>query len=143
MQLRSRFVIANACSKQWTDLRGDGRERYCEACRTSVHAIAQYSREEWDQIWRNAAGRVCASISGESAPVPRSRRAILAGALLKAVSPLMAQAGRVRIRVTDASGAVITKAWASLLGADGKPIREAHANEAGEIILTDLPLADR
>src|SRR5579862_1965377 len=123
--MSSRFTIANPCSKKWTDLPGDGRERYCDACRKSVHAIAEYSREERDQIWRNSCGQVCAFLSGESVPVPRSRRAILAGALLTAISPLMAQAGRVRIRVIDKNGGAIPTAMASLLDAGGKTIREA------------------
>jgi uncharacterized surface anchored protein len=54
----------------------------------------------------------------------------------------MAQSGRVRIRVTDATGAVIPVAQASLLGRDDKPIRTAHANEVGEILFADLPLGD-
>lgn len=64
------------------------------------------------------------------------------GALLTAISPLMAQTGRVRIRVTDRTGLVITTAEASLLGGDGKPVRTAEANDAGEIAFTDLPLGD-
>jgi hypothetical protein len=67
---------------------------------------------------------------------------VLAGALLTAISPLMAQTGRVRIRVTDATGAVVTTAEAALLGADAKPIRTARANDAGDIAWMDLPLGD-
>lgn len=73
---------------------------------------------------------------------PRSRRAVLVGARLTAISPLMAQTGRVRIRVTDPAGAVVPTAQASLLGPDDKPIRTARANEVGEIVFTDLPLGD-
>ena len=62
--------------------------------------------------------------------------------MLTAISPLMAQSGRVRIRVTDMRGEVILGAEASLLGADGKPQRTEVANEAGEIVLTDLPWGD-
>jgi Carboxypeptidase regulatory-like domain len=54
----------------------------------------------------------------------------------------MAQAGRVRIRVTDASGAVVSGAEASLLGSDGKPKRTVKANAEGEIVLSDLPIGD-
>jgi uncharacterized surface anchored protein len=54
----------------------------------------------------------------------------------------MAQSGRVRIRVTDLTGAVIPDAVARLLGEDGKPIRTAYANEAGEIEFADLPMGD-
>jgi hypothetical protein len=54
----------------------------------------------------------------------------------------MAQTGRVRIRVTDPIGGVIPTAQALLLGSDSKPSRTAQANEAGEIVLTDLPFGD-
>jgi hypothetical protein len=67
---------------------------------------------------------------------------VLVGALLTAISPLMAQAGRVRIRVTDPTGAVIPTAQASLLGPDDKPTRTEQANESGEIVFADLPVGD-
>jgi hypothetical protein len=54
----------------------------------------------------------------------------------------MAQSGRVRIRVTDATGAVIPQAQVSLLGADGKPQPTLQTDEMGEIIFTDLPIGD-
>jgi len=72
----------------------------------------------------------------------RSRRAVLIGAMLTAISPLMAQSGRVRIRVIDESGAVIPNAEVSLLGKDQKPVLTKRANEAGEVVLTDLPIGD-
>jgi hypothetical protein len=138
----SRFAIATPCPKKWTDLQGDGRERYCDVCRKSVRALDQYSREELDQVWRESDGHVCGLLSEESLPEPRTRRAVLVGALLTAISPLMAQTGRVLIRVTDASGAVIPGAVASLLGADDKVIRTARSDGLGEIVLTDLPFGD-
>lgn len=54
----------------------------------------------------------------------------------------MAQSGRVRIRVIDATGAVIPGAEASRLGSDEKPILSGRANEYGEIMLSDLPIGD-
>jgi uncharacterized surface anchored protein len=67
---------------------------------------------------------------------------VLVGALLTAISPLMAQTGRVRIQVTDASGAVVPGAVASLLGPDDNVIRTARSDGLGEIVLTDLPFGD-
>src|SRR6476646_844541 len=116
--MHSGFVIVNPCPKRWADLRGDGRQRHCDSCRTPVHAIEHYSWEEWAQIWRDSNGHVCGFLSGESLPEPRSRRAVLVGALLTTVSP---------------------SAEASLVGADGKPSRTVQANRSGEIVLTDLP----
>jgi hypothetical protein len=54
----------------------------------------------------------------------------------------MAQAGRVRIIVTDTTGAVIPTAQASLLGPENRPMRTEQANERGEILFGDLPLGN-
>ena len=54
----------------------------------------------------------------------------------------MAQAGRVRIRVTDPTGAVIPDARVSLLGRDDMPARTEQTDELGEIVFADLPLGD-
>lgn len=67
---------------------------------------------------------------------------ILVGALLTAISPLMAQSGRVRIRVIDASGAVISRADVSLLGVDGNPQRRLQTDDIGEVVITDLPMGN-
>ncbi len=72
-----------------------------------------------------------------------SRRAILVGAYLTAVSPSVAQSGSVRIRVTVANVAVVIPgAKVSLLGADGKPLRSVETDESGETLFTDLPIGD-
>lgn len=105
------------------------------------HTLDQYSTEEFQELKRKS-GRVCGFLAGESLPEPRSRRAILIGAFLTAISPLMAQSGRVRIRVTDVTGAVVPGAVAFLLGEDGKPTRTAYADEAGEIEFSELPMGD-
>ena len=62
--------------------------------------------------------------------------------MLTAISPLMAQSGRARIRVIDATGAVVPGAEASIIGKDGKPSATAHANSEGEIAFSDLPIGD-
>jgi hypothetical protein len=98
--------------------------------------------EEIDKLRRESPNRLCGYLAGESLPQPRSRRAVLLGALLTAVSPLMAQSGRVRIRVTDLTGTVIPGAEASLLGIDEKLILAGRADKAGEIVLTGLPIGD-
>jgi hypothetical protein len=67
---------------------------------------------------------------------------VLVGALLTAISPLMAQSGRVRIRVTDATGSVVPNAEVSLLGADEKATRTARTDAVGEAVFMDLPLGD-
>ena len=54
----------------------------------------------------------------------------------------MAQAGRVRIKVTDFIGAVIPGVEASLLGPDEKPILAGRTDESGEIVLSGLPIGN-
>jgi len=135
----ARFAILDPCQKRWTDLSGDGRKRFCDECQTDVHALDQYSIEEFAEFKRKS-GRVCGLLASESVPQPRSRQAILIGAFFTAISPLLAQSGRVRIHVTDVTGAAVPQAEATLLGADGEPPRTVKANEVGEIVLTDLPI---
>ena len=137
----ARFAILNPCAKRWTGPGGDGRKRFCDECQTYVHALDQYSVEEFDELKRKS-GRVCGFLTGESLPEPRSRRAILIGAFLTAISPLMAQSGRLRIRVSDITGAVIPGAEVALLGMDGNALRTENANEQGEFIFSDLPIGN-
>ena len=113
--MSSRFSLPNPCHKNWDDLRGNGRERFCEECQTPVYAKERYSAEEWERIWAESGRHVCGMLDGTSAPAPRSRRAVLAGALLTAISPLMAQAGRVRVRVTDLADGIVPGAEVSLV----------------------------
>jgi hypothetical protein len=136
--MSSGFVIVNPCPKKWADLRDDGRTRYCDACKTSVHPVGQYTKEELGQVWRESGGHLCGCVDGESTPEPRSRRAVLVGALLTAISPLMAQTGRLRIHVCDVTGAIIPGAIVSLLGTEGK----LRTNDRGDVVFTNLPLGD-
>ena len=122
-------------------MHGEGRQRFCPDCHTYVHALEQYSLKEIESLQRESADRLCGYIAGESLTQLRSRRAVLVGVLLTAVSPLMAQSGRVRIRVTDASGTLIQDAEAYMTGKDHKLIL-TRANEAGEIALANLPIGD-
>ena len=136
-----RFAILNPCQKRWTDLSGEGRKRFCHECQTDVHALDQYSVEEFAEL-KHQSGRVCGFLAPESPPEPRSRRAILIGAFFTAISPLLAQSGRVRIRVTDVTGGVIRRAQIALLGSDDKPLRTEQADEMGEFVWTDLPFGE-
>jgi hypothetical protein len=138
----SRFTIVNPCAKRWTDLHGEGRKRYCDSCKTPVHALAQYSANELNRLWRESGGHVCGFLSREPHRCSHGRRSVLLGLLLTAISPLLAQTGRVRIRVTDPTGAVVPNARAYLLGPNDKPSQTAEANEAGEIVFTDLPIGN-
>jgi carboxypeptidase family protein len=138
----AQFAILNPCSKRWSDLTGPDHKRFCPSCQTYVHALDGYTSQELAAIEQESGGHVCAYLEGESLPEPRSRRAVLLGALLTAISPLMAQSGRVRIRVTDATGAVVPLAEASQLDESGKVSRTLPANNLGEIVVTGLPVGN-
>lgn len=62
---------------------------------------------------------------------------MLMGAFLTAISPLMAQSGRVRIRVMDYAGAVIPGAEVLLFG-----VLVGVADETGQIALTSPPIGE-
>ncbi len=97
--------------------------------------------EEFAELKRKS-GRVCGFLGGESLPEPRSRRAILIGAFFTAISPLLAQSGRVRIRVIDPAGHAIPRAQVSLLGPEDKPQRTEQADEVGELVWAALPFGE-
>ena len=95
------FKITEPCSRRWTDLPGDERRRFCGDCGKFVYDTAAYSTEELAAL-----GPICGYVGGETFGPGQSRRAVMAGVLLTTISPLLAQDGRVRVVVTDATGAV-------------------------------------
>lgn len=136
------FAIPNPCSKKWTELEGDGRARFCSKCQTHVHAIADYSPDEWNRLWQESGGHVCGFLCGESMAPPRSRRAILVGALLTTVSPLFAASGRVRRRVIDPNGDPLPKTNIELLDRDNKTVQSVETDDSGQAVLIGIPLGD-
>jgi hypothetical protein len=72
----------------------------------------------------------------------RSRREIFIGALLTFASPLFAQSGRVRFKVTDPSGAMIPGAEIERLGPDNKVLGTVETNAQGEVVWPDLPMGE-
>ena len=137
--VQPQFTILNPCSKRWAELSGSGRVRFCETCQTPVHDFAQYSPQEWQKLREENNGRVCGHLP-PPVEASRRRRAILVGALLTMASPLVAASGRVRLRVTDQSGAAVTNAEVSLFGSDGKPTMTMPVDAKGEVRFTNLPL---
>jgi hypothetical protein len=140
--VNSKFAIVGSCQKRWTELSGAGPRRFCETCQTHVHAIEQYSPEQWARIWRERTGPICGYLGGDPTIEPRSRRAVLVGALLTAFAPLMAQTGRIRVRVMDPTDTPVAKARVSILNARGDAIQTAVADGAGEVVFSDLPMGD-
>ena len=137
--MAARFAILNPCPKRWSDLAGDGRKRFCPDCQTDIHALDQYSAKEIETLKRES-GRLCGYLAGEFLPPPRSRRAVLVGALLTVVSPLLAQSGRVRFRVTDQSGALFPDAEISLLNKANEASLTLRSDNAGTAVFTGLPM---
>ncbi len=132
-------MIPNPCPRGWEEMDGDTKRRFCDGCGRYVHAVAAYSDREWAAML--AEGRVCAYSEGEGAEAPRSRRALVAGALLTTISPLLAQTGRLRVAAVDPTGATVGQAEVALVCANGTE-RMAKADEAGVVVFADLPLGD-
>jgi hypothetical protein len=110
---------------------GDDRRRFCAECGRDVHAVAAYSEAEWAALL--AKGRVCAYSEGES-----SRRAVIAGVLLTTISPMLAQAGVLRVVVVDSSGAPVGKSSVTVVGTDGT-VRNLEADSSGVVEFVGLP----
>lgn len=141
--MNERYIIPNPCSKQkWAEMEGNGRARRCRECDTLVHNIEAYSEAEWERLWRESGGKVCGMLGGESPREVRSRRAVLAGALLTAISPLMAQDKRLEFVVQDPFGAVLVNATVELFDKQGIVLRKVQTNERGEAVWTNLPAGD-
>ncbi len=136
------YVIPNPCPKKWVEMEGNGRARLCGTCNTLVHNIEAYSEAEWEKLWRESGGHVCGMRGGESPREPRTRRAVLVGALLTAISPLMAQDKRLRLVAQDPSGAVVVGVTVELLDKDDKVLRKMETNQVGEVVWTDLAVGD-
>jgi len=94
------FRITDPCSRRWTDFPGDERRRFCGDCGKFVHDIAAYSKEELAAL-----GPICGYVGGETFGLGQTRRAVMTGVFLTTISPLLAQDGRVRVVVTDVTGA--------------------------------------
>lgn len=131
-------MIPQPCHKKWNELTGEGRERFCAECQSSVYAKALYSDDEWERVRAERGGNLCALLTIESAPTPRSRRAILAGALLTVVSPLMAQDGRIRVRLIDPIGIPVSNGDVLVSGNDSKGAKTLKTDKAGEALFSGL-----
>lgn len=125
--LGMRGTIPNPCSKRFADMAGDERRRYCETCGTHVHAVELYSEAELSEL-----GPICGYIGGTTEGPRQGRRAMLAGALLTTIAPLLAQEGRLRVVVKDESEAVVKGAEVSV----GE--RKGVTDAAGEASFTGL-----
>lgn len=111
-------MILKPCAKKWADLPGDHRRRFCGECGQYVEALAAHTPAEWAAL--EAQGPFCAYLEGVSAAVPQSRRAMVAGAILTAISPLLAQTGGLRVHVTDSTDTGLGQAQVTVTSPDRK-----------------------
>jgi hypothetical protein len=123
------WTIPNPCSKRFADMAGDERRRFCGDCGKFVHALELYSEAELA-----AMGPICGYIGGTTEGPRQGRRALLAGALLTTIAPLLAQEGQFVIAVKDATGAGLPYAEVTV----GE--RKVKADEAGVASISGLPV---
>jgi hypothetical protein len=129
MMFGMRWTIPNPCSKRFADMAGDERRRFCETCGTHVHAGELYSEAELSEL-----GPICGYIGGTTEGPRQGRRAMLAGALLTTIAPLLAQEGQFVISVKDSLGAGVADALVSV----GE--RKANTDKSGIANLIGLPV---
>ena len=138
--------IPQPCTKTtWNALPGDDTERHCAHCATPVYALDRLAEAELEQIRSEAGRRLCGYDVGELARQHRSRRTVIAGALLTAIAPLLAQDGRVRFRIRDMSLSTsnqVIGAEVILLEKSDGPIRTLVADSKGEVLWTGLPMGE-
>jgi hypothetical protein len=123
------WTIPNPCSKRFADMAGDERRRYCGDCGKFVHALELYSEAELA-----AMGPICGYIGGTTEGPRQGRRALLAGALLTTIAPLLAQEGQFVIAVKDAAGGVVADSLVTV----GE--RKAKTDKAGIASFIGLPV---
>ena len=123
------WTIPNPCSKRFADMAGDERRRFCETCGTHVHSVELYSEAELA-----AMGPICGYSGGTTEGPRQGRRALLAGALLTTIAPLLAQEGQFVIAVKDAKGAGVPYAEVTVGS------RKVLADEAGVANISGLPV---
>ena len=118
--------IPEPCSRSWAAMEGDERRRFCGACGKFVYAAEACPEAEL--------GGRCVYLGGETRAGVASRRVLMAGALLTAISPLLAQNGRVRVIVIDSAGAGVGAAEVAAGPWHGK------ADKNGVATVTGLPV---
>src|SRR5688572_529146 len=62
--------IRTPCPKSWSELSGDGKQRFCSQCSLHVHDGAQLTRDEARQIVTQATSRVCMRLQYDASGAP-------------------------------------------------------------------------
>ncbi|MEP6946289.1 MAG: hypothetical protein ABJA02_10255 [Acidobacteriota bacterium] len=51
--------VASPCEADWESMYGDNRKRFCGECKLNVYNLSGISRDEAENLIRNAEGRLC------------------------------------------------------------------------------------
>lgn len=51
--------VATPCRASWEEMEGDGRVRFCSACRRNVYNLSNMTRPEAEDLVRQSEGRTC------------------------------------------------------------------------------------
>lgn len=51
--------VGTPCPKQWDEMRGDDKRRFCEHCQLHVHNLSAMSRPERERFVTESAGQLC------------------------------------------------------------------------------------
>jgi hypothetical protein len=86
--------IRTPCSKQWSELIGDDRRRFCSACSLHVHNATQLTRAEATELITSGESRVCLRVEYDASGAPLFREPAPAGARAGVSWNRAARAGR-------------------------------------------------
>ena len=51
--------VASPCPANWNEMIGDGRKRYCGACKLNVYNLSGMTRADAEDLLRSSEGRLC------------------------------------------------------------------------------------
>jgi hypothetical protein len=52
--------VASPCSANWDEMIGNDRKRFCGQCKLNVYNLSGMTRQEAENLFMNAEGRICA-----------------------------------------------------------------------------------
>ena len=53
------FQIAKPCPKEWQDMNGDGKRRFCDHCQLHVHNLSATPAREQERLVEESGGKTC------------------------------------------------------------------------------------
>jgi hypothetical protein len=134
------FRVLQPCGKQWRDLAGDHRRRYCDDCGQFVHAVESLSDAERQELLARPNG-FCVSL--HAAPPKTPRRALLLAGFLGTLRPLWAQTGDLRVTVRDATGAGVRPSQVTVTALGAGVIARGETDAGGVAVVRNLPRGAR